>query len=58
MPSDKKPIKTPKKELHKDFNIEMGEQTRFELSEAEKEFLRVLDDEMEQKKSKPSPKNS
>ena len=53
MPSYKKTIKTPNKELHKDFNIEMGEQTRFELSEAEKEFLRVLDDEMEQKKSKP-----
>lgn len=50
MPSNKKPINNPKKTLHTDFNIEMGEQTRLELSEAEKEFLRVLDDEMEQKK--------
>lgn len=50
MNSNKKPINNPKKILNQDFNIEMGEQTRLELSEAEKEFLRVLDDEMDQKK--------
>jgi hypothetical protein len=31
------------------FNLPMGEQTRVELTEAEAEFLKVLDDEMEQK---------
>jgi hypothetical protein len=32
------------------FNYEIGEQTRIELTEAEAEFLKVLDDEMGQKK--------
>jgi hypothetical protein len=31
------------------FDLPMGEQTRVELTEAEAEFLKVLDDEMEQK---------
>lgn len=39
--------------MDESFNLPMGEQTRIELTEAEAEFLKVLDDEMEQKGLNP-----
>lgn len=38
----------PQPELNEDFNFVFGEQTRVELTEAEQEFLRILDQENEE----------
>jgi hypothetical protein len=39
-------------ELNEDFNVVFGEQTRVELTEAEQEFLRILDQEKDQQAKK------
>ena len=39
-------------DFNEDFNVVFGEQTRIELTEAEQEFLRVLDQEKDQEAKK------
>jgi hypothetical protein len=41
----------PAMKLTEDFDYEMGEQTRMELTEAEQEFLKVLDQEEDIKRT-------